>query len=267
MPRKRGITDEMIIRLYQNGTPYEEMCEFTGLTERGIRFVLEKNGVERKSVGRPRNHKVNEDFFKEWSCEMAWVLGLFVTDGHMNKRTHSIYFSQKDERILKLIARYMEADYVLAPVGKTKTTSTLITNSREIKKDLMEMGITPNKSLTLKFPPVPEPYLPSFIRGVIDGDGWIQKKGYVMNITTASEEFASGLLSVFEQWNLRSEITLEHSQTGRNIYRVWVKGKESLTRLAKIIYRRCNENYNQNKKERLSQWIKETRSIYYVEID
>jgi len=29
MPRKRGITDEMIIQLYQNGTPYEEMCEIT----------------------------------------------------------------------------------------------------------------------------------------------------------------------------------------------------------------------------------------------
>lgn len=140
---------------------------------------------------------------------MTWVLGLFVTDGHLNKSTHSIYFSQKDERILKLIAKYMEADYVLTPFGKTKTTPTLVINSIEIKRDLEQLGITSNKSLTLKFPPVPESFLPSFIRGVIDGDGWVQDRGYVMNITTGSEDFAKILHSVFKSWNLNSEITIE----------------------------------------------------------
>lgn len=45
--------------------------------------------------GQLRKNKVNEDFFKVWTNEMAWVLGLFVTDGHVNKKIHSIYFSQK----------------------------------------------------------------------------------------------------------------------------------------------------------------------------
>ena len=40
---------------------------------------------------------------------MAWVLGMFVTDGHVNNKNHSIYLSQKDERILQLIAKYMDA--------------------------------------------------------------------------------------------------------------------------------------------------------------
>ena len=51
---------------------------------------------------------------------MAWVLGLFVTDGHIHNKYHSIYFSQKDERILQLIAQYMNADYVLKAFGITK---------------------------------------------------------------------------------------------------------------------------------------------------
>lgn len=41
---------------------------------------------------------------------MAWVLGLFITDGCVSSRTHSISFSQKDENILRLIAQYMEAE-------------------------------------------------------------------------------------------------------------------------------------------------------------
>src|SRR5699024_10750992 len=99
--------------------------------------------------GQPRKHKVNENFFKTWSHEMAWVLGLFVTDGHMNKYMHQVNFSQKDERILKLIAKYMEADYILGPTGPTKTTATLLINSKIIKEDLTKLGITNNKSYSV----------------------------------------------------------------------------------------------------------------------
>ena len=39
--------------------------------------------------------------------------------------------------------------------------------------------------------------------------------------------FAEGLLTVFQSWKLRSEITSEISQVGNPIYRVWVKGKHT----------------------------------------
>jgi hypothetical protein len=65
----------------------------------------------------------------------------------------------------------MEADYILAPFGKTRLTPTLIINSKVIKKDLEELGIYANKSLTIPFPDVPDEFLPSFVRGV--GDGWV----------------------------------------------------------------------------------------------
>jgi hypothetical protein len=130
----------------------------------------------------------------------------------------------------------MDADYILAPIGKTRITPTLILNSKEVKKDLEKLGICANKSLNVKFPNIPTEFLPSFVRGVIEGDGWVQKKGYVMNITTGSLCFAEGLLTVFQIWKLRSEITTVLSQAGNVIYRVWVKGKNDLPILASIIY-------------------------------
>jgi hypothetical protein len=252
MPRNPGITDEIIIKLYKSGMCFKEMTRIVGLSDRAIRNVLYKNGVEmnrEQSSGQPRKHKVNENFFKTWTCEMAWVLGLFITDGTVNKSIHTISFAQKDERILRLVANYMEADYVLGAIGPTCKTPTLIINSKEIKKDLEILGITANKSLTVKFPNVPEEFLPSFVRGVIDGDGWVQKTGYVMNITTASKHFADNLFSVFRLWDLRTEVTTTISQTGNSIYRVWVKGKKDLPRLAKIIYNNANENFIAYKKE------------------
>lgn len=246
MPRKPGITDEMIIKMYKSGMSYKEMVPIAGISDRAIRNIMYKHGVEmnrERSSGQPRKHKVNEHFFKKWSHEMAWVLGMLITDGHVNKKIHSITFSQKDERLLRVIAQLMEADYVLAPTGKTRSTPLLIINSKEIKKDLAKLGIKENKSLTVPFPDIPEEFLSSFIRGVVDGDGWVQKSGYVMNITTGSVKFAEGLLNVFKFWKLRSEITKELTQNGNNIYRVWVKGKHELPKLAKILYNENSKNY------------------------
>ena len=133
----------------------------------------------------------------------------------------------------------------------------MLIHSKEIKKDLAELGIGPNKSLTVPFPDIPEEFLPSFVRGVIDGDGWIQKTGYVMNVTSASLCFAEGLLSVFQSWKLRSEITFEMSQAGHPVYRVWIKGKDTLPKLAKIIYNNATDNYISYKKEYMTQHSEE----------
>lgn len=84
---------------------------------------------------------------------------------------------------------------------------------------------------------------------MIDGDGWVQKTGYVMNITSGSKRFTDGLLSVFQSWGLRSEITSEVSQSGNTIYRIWVKGKHTLPKLARIIYNNVTDNYITNKKD------------------
>lgn len=256
MPRKPGITDEIIIRLYKSGMPFNEMMSITGLSDRAIRNVMYKHGIKmnrEQSSGQPRKHKVNEDFFKVWTHKMAWVLGLFITDGCVHNQLHNITFSQKDERILRLVANYMEADYVLAPIHKTRLTPTLIINSKEIKKDLDQLGIHANKSLDVPFPNVPDEFLSSFIAGVIEGDGWVQKTGYVMNITTGSLQFAEGLLSVFQTWKLRTEMTTETSQAGNSIYRIWVKGKDDLPKLAKILYNDIAGTYDSYKKDYMSQ--------------
>lgn len=253
MPRNPGMTDDKIIELYKSGSPYEKLCTIIGLSDRGIRNVLNKHGVELHPIGRRRIHKVNEDFFKTWSHEMAWVLGLFITDGHVNSKVHAVYLSQNDEEILRKVATLMDANPTIAQGTGTRTTPMLIINSKTIKQDLEQLGVTPNKSYTVSFPDVPDQYMPAFIRGVIDGDGWVQDRGYVMNVTTASNSFANGLLAIFQKWNLRSEITTELTQSEKTIYRVWVKGKQNLPKLADIIYDGSGELFNENKKMRMVQ--------------
>lgn len=266
MARNPGMTDDIIIKMYKSGMPFKEMVPIIGISDRAIRNVMYKHGIQmnrEQSSGQPRKNKVNEDYFKTWSHEMAWVLGLFITDGHVNKKIHSIYFSQKEDRILKLIANYMQADYILAATGPTKTTPTLIINSKKIKDDLSALGIGANKSLTVKFPDVPEEFLASFVRGVIDGDGWVGREGYQMHVTTASPDFAEGLLSIFLSWRLKSKITSTKGKTGTSIYRVWLSGKFELSKLADLIYANANsDNFHVHKRVYMSQ---RSKNPYYVE--
>ncbi|WP_346208477.1 LAGLIDADG family homing endonuclease [Caldifermentibacillus hisashii] len=260
MPRKPGISDEYIINLYKSQMPYKEMSERTGLSDRAIRNVIVKHGIpmnREQSSGQPRKNKVNEDFFNVWSHEMAWVLGLLITDGTVHKNKYTISFAQKEERILKLIANLMSADYVLGGFGPTKKTPTLIINSKKIVIDLNAMGIFHNKSLSVPFPQIPAEYLPTFIRGVIDGDGWVDREGYTMHVTSGSKNFSTSLHSIFTSWNLNSDIVEQKSQTGNPIYRVWVRGKESIVQLAKLIYIVEIGNFITYKRLRMSQHSKE----------
>src|SRR5690625_1406077 len=149
VPRNSGITDEAIIKMYKSGMPFKEMVSRIGISDRAIRNVMYKHGIKmnrEQSSGQPRKHKINENYFKEWSHEMAWVLGLFVTDGCINKANSSVTLTQKNQTILRRAAQYMNADYILSKKYKTRTTATLIINSKEIKNDLMNLGVLPNKS-------------------------------------------------------------------------------------------------------------------------
>ena len=127
MPRKSGITDDMIIKLYKSEMPLKEISNITGLSDTAIRNVMYKHGVEmnrEQSSGQPRKHKVNEDFFKKWSNEMAWILGLILTDGCINKDNHTITLTQKNTSILELVARFMDAEYVKKDPGRKEDRKT-----------------------------------------------------------------------------------------------------------------------------------------------
>lgn len=217
--------------MYKDGVSSTELAELFGLTTRGVRYILNIENVEMNSTGQPRKRKVNEDFFKVWSNEMAWVLGMFLTDGCMTGGSFSISFAQKDTSILDKIENAMDADCYRTTPTVTRKTPSIIINSKKIYSDLLELGLTPAKSLTVGLPDVPKEFMPSFVRGVIDGDGWVDRYGYTMNVTSGSIKFANGLYEVFKSWDLNTDI---RKQDG--YYKIWIRGKQNIINLHNIIY-------------------------------
>ena len=125
-------------------------------------------------------HSLDQDFFKTWTPEMAYVLGYFAADGSMlrNKRGgHFIEFTTTDRCVLITIKRVCDASQQLSirpqRDEKWKEQYRLQIGSKEWFADLSSLGFTQAKSHTLNFPEVPEEVLGHFVRGYFDGDGCI----------------------------------------------------------------------------------------------
>ena len=141
--------------------------------------------------GGHNRYKFNKDFFKTWTPEMAYVLGFMYADGDIednrkSSRTQYTTFASTDKEILEAIKKVMNSSHnlnyraahnVTYKNGKTyrsKGIYRLRIGSKEMYEDLLKLGLTPRKSLTIEFPKnIPNQYLNHFIRGYFDGDGCV----------------------------------------------------------------------------------------------
>ncbi len=151
-----------------------------------------------------RKYHINQDYFKTWSRNMAYILGLWYADGCIyGGRLFDITLHKKDKYILKKIAEELQyegsiSDYVDRQAARINFSCKVIYN------DLVNLGGTERKSLTVNFPKeiVPEEYLPDFIRGYFDGDGCVMcLKNNRLNsaFTCGNRRFLEVLLEILKE--------------------------------------------------------------------
>jgi hypothetical protein len=144
-----------------------------------------------------RQYNINDDFFKKWSNNMAYILGFWWADGniHISNGSYRFSIAQKDRYILESILEEMNCNpKPIRIIGKSKNHCyNFSIYSKAIVTDIMSLGGTENKSLTTKFPLIPPQYLSDFIRGYFDGDGCIyfcsHLQAYKSKFTSGSKDF------------------------------------------------------------------------------
>jgi hypothetical protein len=131
----------------------------------------------------PIHKEINKSFFKKWSPEMAYVLGFFAADGTMianNRGAHFIEFHSTDRQLIKVVKKVLGSNHKISVRNprseKHKVGYRLQIGCKEMFEDLIKIGFTPNKSLIIKFPKIPNKLLGDFTRGYFDGDGCIYFK-------------------------------------------------------------------------------------------
>ena len=108
-----------------------------------------------------------------WSAELAWAVGLIATDGNLSPDGRHLVVRSKDVDMLETLRRCLglKNRIVNTPNGRGGEYHSLQWCDREFYLWLLDIGLTPAKSLTLGPLAVPDAYFADFFRGCVDGDG------------------------------------------------------------------------------------------------
>lgn len=169
-------------------------------SERLARRSRSEARLEAQKIGKVSQQyfAINEDFFSTWSPEMAYVLGLIITDGCIAD-TGTISLDMNDNDVLEKVKQAMGSQHKISPSKHQKGLFCFHFGRERLVKDLSNLGVLPRKSLNVKFPAIPDTYLRDFIRGVFDGDGSVyyekRSKDYPLrtSFVSSSEDFINKL--------------------------------------------------------------------------
>lgn len=125
---------------------------------------------------------VNIDFFRKESPELAYILGLWASDGCIYENRMQLQMNDYD--VIEWVAKTIGFTGVIKEIElhagfRTKTEEVtsigylIRFRSNEIRDIFNSYGITPKKSLTIEFPKLSAELIPHYIRGFFDGDGGI----------------------------------------------------------------------------------------------
>lgn len=157
---------------------------------------------------------------------MAYILGFTAADGNVYKTTLA-WDLKEDRELLDKINRVMGSTY---QIQKCKASFRLRVSNPIIVNDIQALGISPNKSKTMRLPKVPPEFFSHFARGFLDGDGWIYIRGSRNEIAVGFSngsyaflrEFISGLSQRLKLTtnNLRSRQKITKRGIRANTYQV-----------------------------------------------
>ena len=201
---------------------------------------------------------VNTAFFDKWSPAMAYVLGYFAADGCMYINSHGsryIGFTSTDHIQLKHVRKLLHAQHHIMLKSRHPTRPTwkpiyqLQIGGGELFDRLSALGLTPNKSCSLKFPHVPSDCVSAFVRGYFDGDGCIsfgwyrppdrhsQKFWIQVAFVSGSLGFLSSLdRALQQQASIAPGYLRRREQMGCYLY---YQRREDLRRLYQFLYPEC----------------------------
>ncbi len=159
-------------------------------------------------------YKVNENFFKTWSRNSSYVLGLLFADGSLEDaayiRGKYVRLTSTDRSLIEQVKSSLNSRHKVVTIpslGNRKEQYLLRIGSHKIYNDLENIGLHPRKSLDMELPHIPYRFLSDFVRGYFDGDGCIaleKIKNKPHNrlkaiFTSGSKDFLASLSKILKQ--------------------------------------------------------------------
>lgn len=187
--------------------------------------------------------------------EKAYLLGLFVADGSLGVRTSTgvlseFYFVSMDRQLVEMFKDCLVFDGSIG-IRKDSGAFYIAIGNKKLGNDLVALGIRNDKSSSAVYPNILSSLDSHFIRGVLDGDGWVTYQ----TARNGSKHLAFGIVgtkTLIEEINLRLPY---HCYVGKigNCYRLLCSYRKARENLA-WLYNDSEQLRLERKYERFLLW-------------
>ena len=113
----------------------------------------------------------------KWDKNLAYCVGLLVSDGNLSKDGRHIVLVSKDKSLIKTFKNCLDLENRIAnkKSGYNKNGRYYYVQFGNVKlyRWLNNIGVTQNKSKTIGKLSIPQKYFFDFTRGLLDGDGCV----------------------------------------------------------------------------------------------
>lgn len=227
MQRKKFTQEEIskIIQLHKEGKSPTEIAPLFNTYNTSIRRILLRNGIKLKNQSEAQASVIKNPFEDYRTDEQsAYWLGYLIADGcvSVGKGGYRVIINtNKDPEHLQ---KY--AGYINRPLQKywNKTYEvweySVVFYNKNIVNWLIDIGITPKKSLTFEFKGEFNNHL---LRGIFDGDGCVHKDGRIC-ITTASKRFRDQCINFLN--NQGFNLYVNFDRRNNSCWNVYINGQE-----------------------------------------
>lgn len=182
----------------------------------------------------------------KWTPDLAYAIGLIVTDGSLSKDGRHIAFVSNDAEQLETFMQCLgiRVKIGLKPSGFTKNKCTHIQFGDTLfYKFLLQIGLMPNKSKIIGAVAIPDRFFFDFLRGHLDGDGsfysyfdprWKNSYMFYLSFLSASKKHIDWLRQTITRLaSIHGHVTKAKNDA---VYQLKFAKKETLILLKKIYY-------------------------------
>lgn len=222
---------EDVINKYQSGLSTTNIANEYNVDRHTICNILEKHGIERNNLY--HNKGLNKRYWETIdSYDKAYFLGFFITDGNVYGNDVRLQLKKESKYILETLKQKTLSENQIREDNK-RGLVTFSTKRKKWVNDLSQYGVVPNKTFTVYFPEIPDEYLSHFIRGLIDGDGWITLKGQQIGFC-GNETLVTQLRDVLVK--KLDVFPVKVIKTGEHLYQICWCSKGDMKKIGEYIY-------------------------------
>lgn len=207
---------KIIIEYRDNNMSLRQIQEKYRVNRQVVSKMLEDCGVKTTKGNHYRKYFHDFNYFETIDThEKAYWLGFIMADGYIGKMKGlgngtdrvGLTLDIKDIETLELFKKAISAtnpikiykdktqqDWIDKGYNKESTSCRILLSSQKTVDDLIDKGVIYNKSLTKEFPSkdkLPREFIYSYLRGYMDGNGYIYIKENKTQINSAYLSFSS----------------------------------------------------------------------------